>query len=184
MDFSKLKSLKIPEGVVTKITNPTEVMWEAVVFKNWARYSINTDKTIYNNGLGYKSGYRIRSGGAEGTGSTASCTGYIPVKGGDIVRVAGVNFLNSTSSNAINAYDSNFTHLGQVVANYANAGYGIFAVDATYQNYCFSTVVQEKAGVYKWVVPPSASGIAYVRVTGNTANGEDLIVTVNQEIPN
>ena len=182
--LSTLKSLSI-DGIALKELYINNVLaWkEPASYKNYVQYSTESDgKTIYNGGLGYKSGYRVRSGGAEGTGSNASCTGYIPVTGGAVIRVSGVNFLNSTSSNAINVYDSGFNHLGQVVANYANAGYGIFAVDAIYQSYCFNTVVEEKTGVYKWVVPPVDSGIIYIRVTGNTANGEDLIVTVNEEI--
>jgi hypothetical protein len=47
---------------------------------------ISTEKdgiTIYNGGLGYKNGYRVRSGGAEVTQQSAVCTGFIPFVKGD-----------------------------------------------------------------------------------------------------
>jgi len=47
-------------------------------------------------------------------------------------------------------------------------------------------MAEESDGVWKWMVPPAASGVAYIRVTGFTENSEysgaDLIVTVNEVI--
>lgn len=183
MFFSALKGLVIPEGTVSKIVDSVgTVLWEAVAYINWVFRSIETDGTIYNDGLGYKNGYRIRSSGAEGTLADAACTGYIPVNGGGAVRISGCDFLTSGTGNAINASDATFTNLGQIVSNYPSAGYGIFANGGAYQSYCFDTIVEESSGVYKWIVPPSESGIAYIRVTGLTADGSTLIVTVNEEI--
>jgi len=180
-DFETLKALTIPEGEVIKIERGNEVLWEKVLFKNWARYSINADGTIYNNGLGYKEGYRVRSGGTEAANATSTITGYIPIKGGEFVEIYGVDFFHANSDNAINVSDSSFENLGQIVANYATAGYGIFADE--YRAYCFNTVTQKGNGAYRWVAPPADSGIAYIRVTARTTNGAGLIVAVNQEIP-
>ena len=42
------------------------------------------------------------------------------------------------------------------------------------------SVVQESEGVWRWVVPPAASGVAWIRVTGTTqGNGAGLCVTVS-----
>jgi len=186
MNFANVKSITIPEGVVTKIVAAGVTLWEAVTeaFKNWVPYSTTDDGTTIYNGTGYKYGYRLRSGGAEGAATYTVHTGFIPVNGGDIIRVSGYDFDTATNQNAINVYDSSFTHLGQVVANYAAAGYGIFAAGAAYDSYSFSTVTEETEGVFKWIAPPAASGIAYVRVTSIASDGvgSKLIVTVNEEI--
>ena len=57
------------------------------VLTNRVNLSINPDGTIYNGGLGYKRGYRIRSGGAELEFETGVCSGYIEVKPGDVVAI-------------------------------------------------------------------------------------------------
>ena len=154
---------------------------EYVPIDNWVKYSINPDGTIYNDGLGYKVGYRVRSGGAEATNDASLCVGYIPVKNDDVIRIARCDFGSSAgAANAINVYNSSFENLGQVVCN-STIGYGILA-NTTYGN--FSTaVVEESEGVYKWTVPPIGYGeISYIRVSAHTDDGENLIITVNKEI--
>lgn len=182
MDFRELKKLTIGGvDLVQLFINGVQVFKAG--YKNWVKYSTESDGvTIYNGGLGYKNGYRIRSGGAEAAQDTASCTGFIPVKGGDIVRISGVDFSKGLVDNAVNVSDSGFTNIGQMTPSYHNAGYGIFAVNAPYQAYCFDSVVKESDGVWKWVLPPATSGVAYIRVTGYTKDGSNLIVTVNEEI--
>lgn len=181
MDFSKIKAITIPEGKVKQISIGNIVIWKAVVepsYTNLVPLSTEADGvTIYNGGLGYKDGYRIRSGGAEGSHGNASCTGFIAAKGGDIVRLSGYDVKNSDVANAINVSDSNRSNLGQIVANNSSS-YGIFQGKG--ENW--DDVILEKTGVYKWVVP-NGYGIAYIRVTGYTsAHGENMIVTVNEEI--
>lgn len=152
-------------------------------YTNMVPLSIDTDGSIYNS-VGYKDGYRIRSGGAESTQSKGTCTGFIPVSGGDTVRIYGWDRINYSTSaaNAINVADSSFTNLGQV----GNSNYGIFASGGGYAAYDKSTIYDGADGVSKWVVPPAASGAAYIRVSayndGVTDVGSQLIVTVNEEI--
>lgn len=187
MNFANVKSITIPEGVVKKIVVAGETLWEAITYKNWVRYSTESDGvTIYNGGLGYKNGYRIRSGGAEGALSSSAHTGFIPVKAGDVIRIGGLNFGSTYShGSAMNVANSSFTNIGQF--SMQSGEYGIFAQSA-YKAYSKSSVVQEKTGVWKWVVPPAASGVAYIRVscnmydTGEAADGSLLIVTINEEI--
>lgn len=176
MDFSNLKSLTIPEGEVTEITCNGVVLWKGG-YTNLVPLSTEADgKTIYNGGLGYKSGYRVRSGGAE-AGAEASCTGFISVKPLSVVRVGGCTFAANTRS-AINVSDSTFTNLGQMVGN-AVSGYGIMQ-EAANTPYNRDSVVQ-KDNYWEWVVPPD-DRIAYIRVTGETPDGSQLIVTVDEEI--
>lgn len=144
--------------------------------------SIDTDGSVYN-GAGFKNGYRVSSSGAEKADASATCTGYIPVSGGDVIRISGwTRYTNLTAAaNAINAYDASFANIGQI----GNANYGIFASGGSYVAYNNGTIV-DTSDVSTWVVPPSASGVAYIRVSAydytNGAPGEKLTVTVNQEI--
>lgn len=185
-DFDNYVRIQIPEGMVKKITDGAgNVIWKAGYVNMVPISTTNDGVTIYN-GTGYKNGYRIRSGGAEGAQANAACTGFIPVKGGDIIRISGCNFAYSNTSNAINVADASFSNIGQITPSHADAGYGIFAAGAAYQSYCYNkAVTQEKTGVWKWTVPPAASGAAYIRVTGYNASGNhgaNMIVTVNEEI--
>ncbi len=184
MIFGKVKKLYIPEGEVKKIECGSAVLWRSG-YTNRVPLSIDIDGSIYNGGLGYKNGYRIRSGGAEGAEETAAHTGFIPVSAGDEVRVSGWDFSVSQSANAINVFDASFTNLGQLVANFQNGGYGIFAVSGAYIDYSWKSVIEESAGVWKWIVPPASSGAAYIRVSSYMQLGGDgskMIVTVNEEI--
>ena len=146
------------------------------IITNWAKYSINADGSIYNNGLGYKTGYRVRSGGEETASDTALCTGYIPLKIGDTLRIY-PPFTGKNVSNAINFVNGSFENIGQVT-DYGSR-YGI----CTSLNY-MPTVI-DGASVFTLTEAHDES-IAYVRVThdnGDTLDGVNLIITVNQEIP-
>lgn len=184
MDLSAIKKLTIG-GIELKqlFINGVQV-WKSG-YKNWVKYSTESDgKTIYNGGLGYKNGYRVRSGGAEGATTDGACTGFIPVKGGDIVRLSGWDFSHASNENAINVSNSSFANVGQFTM-LGDSRYGIFTNDGKYQNYAGSSVVKESDNVWKWVVPPTASGVAYIRVSAFNmygGHGADMIVTINEEI--
>lgn len=152
-------------------------------YKNWVLHSINQDGTIYNDGLGYKNDYRVRSGGAETEDNNSSCTGYIPVKGGDVIRMFGWPFEGTQNGNAINIYNSNFAVLGQTATN-SDSG-ATFQTYSAYAIYANGGLPKDSKGVYTWIVPPSESGIVYIRVSGddphNGAPGSKMIVTINEE---
>ena len=87
MAYSKV-AIAIPEVTGDIVINVTT---EAVVaaYTNQIPISTDTDGSIFNS-VGYKQNYRINSSGdvvASG-GIAADCfaTGFIPVKGGDIIR--------------------------------------------------------------------------------------------------
>ena len=185
IDFSALKELSINGiNLVTLSINGVPV-WERVGtnrVKNWVWYSTEADgKTIYNGGLGYKAGYRMATSGKEEQINDASGTGFIPVNGGDIVRLSGWDFGYASYSNAINVFDSNFGIKGQMVSY--NHNYGIFSANEDYAAYGFSSVVVEREGVWKWVVPPADSRVDYIRVSGRTlGDGSKMIITINEPI--
>lgn len=184
LDFSQVKAVAIPEGDVIKIELSGTVIWKKGP-TNRVPLSINADGSIYNGGLGYKNGYRIRSGGLEAADSASTCTGFIKVNPGDVIRFSGAPWFEGTSSgNALNAADASFTNIGQFTMG-QNARYGIF--ESAYKSYAASSVVEEKSGVWRWIVPPAASGVAYIRITASDlknggAFGAKMIVTINEEI--
>lgn len=181
IDFSQVKAVAIPEGDVIKIEVSGTVIWKKGP-TNRVPLSINPDGSIYNGGLGYKNGYRVRSGGLEASYSNATCTGFIKVNPGDVIRLSGWNFMFNQAGNAINVANASFENIGQFTAQ--NARYGIF--ESAYKSYAFSSVTEEKSGVYKWVVPPVSSGVTYIRITAfdstNGSPGARMIVTINEEI--
>ena len=179
MDFSTIKALSIPEGVVVKIEIAGNVIWQAITatYKNWVKYAIDTDGNIYNGGLGYRDGYRVSSSGSIKASDDPKgiCTGYIPLTGGDVIRVAGVEWAagESHAQKAIAFFDSSFNWLG-TVTNQSSGGlfYGI----CNSSNLKFS----EADGITTFQTPTNTS-IAYVVISAvNTGN--DMIVTINEEI--
>lgn len=185
LDFGKYRRMRIPEGRVKQIMRESDglVLWTEK-YLNRVRQSVSGDDGSIYNGMGYKDGYRIRSGGAEGVQDGATCTGFIFVNPGDVIRISGCSFADPSSANAVNVADVDFVNVGQLTTQPAN--YGIFAADGgTYADYGAASVVQEKDGVWAWTVPPEESGVRYIRVTGyryGNAPGADMIVTINEEI--
>ena len=176
-------AVTVSNGVISIPYVTGDIVITATAMKYTNQVPISTDESgaVYN-GVGYKNGYRVRSGGAEGTNDHASCTGFIPLKAGDVVQLSGYDATYADVNNAINVYNSSKTNIGQIVANYANSGYGIFAYEGGYSDYSWDTIVENPSGVYVWTVPPHAD-IAFMRVTGYTlGDGSKMIVTVNEEI--
>lgn len=169
-----LKTLTVDGVEMASLSINGVPVWEAPPsYKNQVPISIDTDGSIYN-GCGYKELLRLNSSGIVKEKTNSVVTGFIPAKGGDIVRIAGVNWAFSSSANYICAYDSAFTHIG--------AG--------TSQGSIYSTRVWEsmtaegEMGIIK--LEPLDS-IAYVRVSScgdNTKQekGSAMIVTINEEI--
>ena len=150
-------------------------------YTNQVPLSTETDgETIYNGGTGYKDGYRITTTGSERKASSGSCTGYIKVKAGDVIRWSGASNITSNTSNAINVYDGTYANLGQIGP--VNSNTGIFASTGAYTTYNWNSIGVSSNNVIKWIVPP-LSTITYLRVSARTeGNGQNLIVTVNEEI--
>lgn len=171
-DLSLLKKLSIG-GISLKRLLVDGVPVFKSGYKNWVTCAMDTDGSIYN-GIGYKDGYRVRSGGAEAVEDGGRITGYIPVTAGDTVRLSGWNFGFQSAANAVNFSDSNFTNLGQFTTQ--PVSYGI-CLGAT-------PTVTVSNGVYTFIVP-NDEDIHYLRVTGQQAYQTlppEMIVTVNEEI--
>lgn len=142
-------------------------------------------KTIYNGGLGYKDGYRIRSSGAEADATGMSvCTGFIPFVKGDKLYIYPA-FTRTNVVNAINFSDKTFTNLGQVTAN---IGYGMCERNPS----AFNTQEINDVSVLDLsnCTVSGVENIAYVRITNGLTNyspinmqsGAEMIITKNEEI--
>lgn len=169
IDFKTLKSLKIPEGVVTKIVSAGVTLWEAVRYKNWVKFSTEADgKTIFNGGLGYKNNSRLNSSAAVVTLDGYTVTGYIPARAGDIVRAKGVSFDSAHNSGCYFwTFDSSFTKL-------KNERPTDTSTDDV-------SITQEENGVIAFYLASYNTSVRYIRFSAY-GDGANAIVTVNEEI--
>ena len=152
-----------------------------IAYTNQVPISTDENGNVYN-GTGYKDGYRVRSGGAEGE-AKSTVTGFISAKAGDVMRLYcptdGVFLTTTANGSAINVYDSSKTNLGQMATN---ALYGSFQNTSNkWEN------IQKVNGVFKWTVPSDVGNVAFIRLTvgfpsGIEPTGVGMIVTINEEI--
>lgn len=181
IDFSKIKKLTV-DGVDLKslAINGVQV-WKAQTYTNQVPISIGSDGNIYNGGLGYKNGYRLSSSGGESSAANATVTGFIPVAPGDIIRIKGYIWLETTSTvNYLNAYNSKNGFSKVYIGNARN----------TYDTAAFIESMEYADGVSTVKLKNGVTGYDYIRISvmryeGSTQKptyGENLVVTVNEEI--
>ncbi len=150
-------------------------------YVNQMPISTDANGNVYN-GVGWKGKTRISgSSGNESEHSYAACTGFIPVKAGDVVRMKytgtspGIWEQQKTESLCNFAYyNASHTWLGSAVQN---SPYGICT------NNDIPTGTLGDGGIVSATVPNNAN-IAYLRIGCAVFNEslDGLIVTVNQEI--
>lgn len=195
IDFTGLKSLTIPEGVVTKIVSAGVTLWEAIRYKNQVTSSIGSDKNPFNGGLGYQNGQELSgSSGAQRSGSGSTVTGFIPVKQGDVIRIKGCGWYSTAKANYIVAYTSNFAHWGTTATDGVHYYNTTNNADKMYiEHSSFEGSMNLSSGVSTIVIAQNDVGktrgfekIAYIRLSvrgdGSAVDGKNLIVTVNEEI--
>ncbi len=85
---------------------------DAPTYTNILPLAINSDKTPYNGGQGWKTGYRLNSSGAEATVADWEVTGFIPISTSDTLYFKDIQFRgNSQKHDYIGLYNSSFTSL-------------------------------------------------------------------------
>lgn len=152
-------------------------------------YSIAADGSIYGStGEGYEKDIRLSSTGVEKSAGYSYAFGYIPAKGGDVVRIFGCGWgTDLNANNYICAYkseDENFEFIGAKSTN-ATSGKSL----TTYGSNILSAFDWDDDGNATLTLA-ELSDIAYIRVSsrGNTDvnvyafDPNDAIITVNQEI--
>lgn len=119
MAYSKV-SIAIPEvtgDIVINVTTESAVAG----YTNQIPISTDTDGSIFN-GVGYKQGYRINSSGNVATAASAEitfdcfCTGFIPVKGGDVIRFSGA-YVEGNNSGTDSCYYNSLKVKGSLLFN-------------------------------------------------------------------
>lgn len=197
IDFSTFKNLTIGSVALQQLFINGVQVWKAnnsqSGYKNWVKYSTETDKvTIYNGGLGYMEGYRLSSSGGMSSQANTVTTGFIPCKSTDVIRLAGVDYSGPTGGYCyLMFYDESLNVLGST-SNGKNSNYAT-GVQTQYRGI---VVTNDKHTVNSAINNPSTengvttfdnykfsddSGVAYFRINGY-GNGSDMIVTVNEEI--
>lgn len=161
-------------------------------YVNRVPISIDTDGSIYNNGLGYINGYRLNSSGGLTAGANSSATGFIPAKKGDIFYLAGAEWFPPKNGDCyysyISFFDENFTklaHINQYIGT--NNEYGISNMAAgsvlvnTKANHSITT---DDNGITTFLLDYlDSADFSYIRISA-ICDGADMVVTVNGRITN
>jgi hypothetical protein len=146
-------------------------------YTNWLPISTDTDGSIYND-VGYADGYRINSSGNPSANSGTCCTGFIPCKRGDVIRLKNIPITNNQYYNGIVSYDSNKSFLyncnGKSLNSIADTDNKIVTIDTS--------------NISSGYLP---SDTAYVRIYFQHTSSEYIVpdwdytqgvITVNEEI--
>ena len=142
-------------------------------YTNQIRISVDSDGSVYN-GVGYADGVRLNSSGAAISYDGYSCTGFMPCKPGDIVRLKNIYMMPNeelSGNMRICFYDANKNHLGQTNATGARG-----LLDG----------IHDDSGNLKQFVVKEFSGYdiasaKYLRICSTQLNSTSII-TINEEI--
>ena len=187
IDFSTVKKITIPEGVVKKIVCAGVTLWKS--FTNQVPISTDTDGSIYN-GIGYKENVRLSSsGGISSSAQTGSVTtGFIPFPDGDktIIRMKGVEWLNA-GPNHNGHYYIQFYDADKKTTNNAY----LYSGDTSQYSHIV-TITRDTNGVesivWNQTYGDTNGFLNFVRTKAKYfrinayGKGADFIVTINEEI--
>ena len=183
MNFKTLKSLSIPEGIVTQISSGGKTFWSAAkeAIKNLLPTATDTDrKTIYGgdyNGDGVNDGYitgkRLSSSGSVSTLTGMCCSGFIPAKEGDILRIKGISPKSGTASYVITYNSSNNKIAHQSI--YQGGSDWSNSTSAPWQSYSNGVLTITLSSGY------FGTGFDAIRFSAGVID-TDTIATINQEI--
>lgn len=181
MIFSNVKSLSIPEGMVRKIELNGTALWEeSATYKNWAKYAIDANGSLYN-GCGYIADYRLNSSGATVAASGAIHSGYIPFTYGDIIRASGSTAESVTAGGHYFVLcDDTFAVLASTtMSNTTSASFYGASYELQDNGFYKITLDTSKAGVNTLSVIQKAK---YFRISFAQCKPGDFVITVNEEI--
>lgn len=124
-------------------------------------------------GVGYANGYRLSSSGYIKTQAGGIVTGFIPAKGGDVVRIGGIQWAQqNNANNYLYAYKSDYTPISGIYGQKTSA------------DIATSSVIDYDTPL-STVTLANNPDIAFIRIgcyNAKAQNGANLIVTVNEEI--
>lgn len=169
-------NINIP--VITGDITITITAVKPITYTNQITISTDENGNIYNNGLGYKDGYRLNSGGTEAALAGAVATGFIPVTAGDTIRLAGEYIGGDLGSQNTWFYDSTKT---KVTTTTNITPFKLKSDDASltvFEPYTYDRTAKQLS----MFTIPNDSNIAYMRCTLNASTGANAIITVNEYI--
>ena len=177
--FDNAKAVTFARKAVAKLELGGKKIWEAVTYKNWAKFAIDTDGSLYN-GLGYMEDYRMSSSGGVSALSGAIHSGYIPVEYGDVIRASGSTAAVGQSGNYLTLYDASFSRLRtETMSNCTAASF----FSATYvkgdDGFYTITIDTNKTGA---TMASAMQNAAYFRISFGKCEPENFVITVNEEI--
>jgi hypothetical protein len=196
MGGANITSTSYANGVINVASVTGDIVVTAVcteipeyTYTNQVKQSIGSDKQPFNGGLGYYNGQELSgSSGLQRAKTNTTCTGFIPAKRGDTIRIKGCAWENTVKTNYIVAYDASFAHWGSTASGGAHY-YGTVNANGNAKIEETMTVATESGGVstIKLWDSDSHDNIAYIRISCQgdgsiSVDGADLIVTVNEEI--
>ena len=146
--------------VITAVAEETTV--EII---NQIPLSINSDGTLFNNGQGWETGYRLSSStGAVSANSGTEVTGFIPVAYGDVLYSRDITADKTNSKHTFACYDSSFTRIAGGLTGYLfdapNGEVASCTLDST-------------------LVSDITTSITYIRISAGVID-ENSVITVNQ----
>lgn len=144
---------------IPAVTGNVVITAEAVVSRtDVLRQSVSSDGTLYNGGTGYKSGYRLNSGGNEAAASGVYCSGFIPITNTQTIEFEGISLPAvpgvANSNYTIHFYNSSFTR----IAKSQYQAHNVFLTPS------IGAGTTDDSGNYiKTFKPTGISGLAYIR---------------------
>lgn len=182
-DTSKVYVL--PDGFIYAYIETTTESGGGIAYTNLVPTSTDKDGSIYN-GVGYKEGVRLSSsGGISSTAQPGSVTtGFMPFTPGSTIRIKGVEFLDAAANHPGQHYYMVFYDASKNLKLAINAeeirDNNGSCWKSNYDETTGITTIEALKGVNS-AYGVNVDGSAFIRLNGY-GKGEDLIVTVNQEI--
>lgn len=159
-----------------------DIVYRVPDYVNQIPISTDSEGNVYNE-TGYKTGSYLASDGSETTRTGQSVTGFIPVKGGDVVRFKNCGTIsNDATVDRVGLYNANKNSQSTGYIRTNNDG-SPFTKEGNVWNL---NIVTDSNGVVQQLTIPTVgssatSSIYYIRVTGSSI-GENSVITVNEPI--
>lgn len=167
MGGTDITSSAVGDGVI----NISSVTGDIVITASATETTVEITNWIEE--VGYTENTRLSlSSGNTTTASGYECTGFIPAKHGDVIRIKNIDLTNENATNIV-GYDSS----KQPTSNTGTTLYNAFITNGTEENGVYTTTL---SGTISNAFG-SGTGLTYIRI-GSKSITADSIVTVNQEI--
>lgn len=156
-------------------------------YTNQLNNAINADGTPYNNGKGWKSGYRINSSGTETAASNIEVIGFIPFALGDVAYFKNISLLLGNSAAQFNNqylafYNESFSMIGTTKFSDAmlSSQKTTYTADASnnLMSFTFDSGIFEYMGVLNEL---AAATKLYFRISAEEID-DSSIITLNEPI--